>query len=39
MLRKLSIFAVFVSMIGFAAFWILTVPVAISASALGPHTA
>jgi mono/diheme cytochrome c family protein len=38
MLRKLSIFAVFASMIGFAVFWILTMPVAISASALGPHT-
>ena len=38
MLRKLSIFAVFASMIGFAVFWILTVPVAISTSALGPHT-
>jgi mono/diheme cytochrome c family protein len=38
MLRKLIILAVIAIAIGLAAFWLLTIPAVVSASALGPHT-
>jgi len=39
MLRKLVIAAVAAAILGVAAFWFLTIPQSVSASALGPHTA
>jgi mono/diheme cytochrome c family protein len=39
MLRKLVIAAVAAAVLGLAAFWFLTIPQSVSASALGPHTA
>jgi mono/diheme cytochrome c family protein len=38
MLRKLIILAVIVIVVGLAAFWFVTVPATVPASALGPHT-
>jgi mono/diheme cytochrome c family protein len=38
MLRKLVVAAVILAVIGFAVFWILTIPGTVPASALGPHT-
>ncbi len=39
MLRKLVILVVVLAVIGAAAFWFITMPATVSASALGPHTA
>jgi mono/diheme cytochrome c family protein len=39
MLRKLIILAVITAIVGLGAFWILTMPKSVPASALGPHTA
>jgi mono/diheme cytochrome c family protein len=38
MVRKLVILAVVVAVIGFAAFWIMTIPATVPASALAPYT-
>jgi mono/diheme cytochrome c family protein len=38
MLRKLVILVVVLAVIGVAAFWFITMPATVSASALGPHT-
>jgi mono/diheme cytochrome c family protein len=38
MLRKLILLAVAAAIIGLAAFWVLTIPGTVPASALGPHT-
>src|SRR5712691_9951139 len=38
MLRKLVIPAVILALLGAAAFWLVTMPATVSASALGPHT-
>jgi len=39
MLRKLLMVVILLAVVGIAAFWFLTVPVTVPASALGPHTA
>ena len=39
MLRKVLLLAVATVVLGFAAFWVLTIPATVSANALGPHTA
>jgi mono/diheme cytochrome c family protein len=39
MLRKVLLLAVAIVVLGFAAFWVLTIPATVSANALGPHTA
>ncbi len=38
MLRKLVTLAVVAAIVGFGVFWFITIPVTVSASALGPHT-
>ena len=38
MLRKLILVVIVIAVPGFAAFWFLTIPATVSASALGPHT-
>jgi mono/diheme cytochrome c family protein len=39
MLRKILFLAVAIIVLGFAAFWVLTIPATVSANALGSHTA
>jgi mono/diheme cytochrome c family protein len=39
MLRKVLLLALAIVVLGFAAFWVLTIPATVSANALGPHTA
>jgi len=39
MLRKVLLLAAATVVLGFAAFWVLTIPATVSANALGPHTA
>jgi mono/diheme cytochrome c family protein len=39
MLRKVLLLAVVTVVLGFAVFWVLTIPATLSANALGPHTA
>ncbi len=38
MLRKVWLLAGAIAVVGFAVFWLLTIPATVSASALGPHT-
>ena len=39
MLRKVLLLAAVTVVLGFAAFWVVTIPATVSANALGPHTA
>jgi len=38
MIRRLIVLAAIAAVLGIAAFWVLTIPATVSASALGPHT-